>query len=289
MAVYKRTYTAYNGPLTPAWSRFLILPRTSYSRLWQSRFLVMFFMACFFYPLGLTAYIYLAHNLSIFESVGVPGARLTSIFNIEPAVFLYYCWVQGALAYILTAFVGPSLVSPDLVNNALPLYFCRPFTRAEYVLGKMSVLLFLLSMITWIPGLVLFTIQASLEGWSWTVDNLWVAWALFAGLLVWCIVLSLIALAMSAWVKWKIAAGALVLGVFFVGAGLGSAVNQIVRTDAGSYLNLPDVMFTIWGDLFRVESDGGISAGSSWICLGVVCAICLWLLTRKVRAFEVIK
>ena len=286
MAVYKRTYTAYDGALTPAWSRFLILPRASYARLWQSRFLVMFFMACFFYPLGLTAYIYLAHNLSLFNSLGIPAAQ---IFTVEPAVFLYYCWVQGALAYILTAFVGPNLVSPDLVNNALPLYLCRPFTRAEYVLGKASVLMILLSMITWIPGLILFVIQASLEGWDWTVDNLWLAWAIFAGLFVWCAVLSLIALAMSAWVKWKIAAGALVLAVFFVGAGLGAAINEIIRTTYGSYLNLPEVIFTIWGGLFRIDPDTGITEASSWVCLGVVCAICLWLLTRKVRAFEVVK
>ena len=36
MAVYKRTYAAYEGSLTPGWSRFLILPRYSFARLWQS-------------------------------------------------------------------------------------------------------------------------------------------------------------------------------------------------------------------------------------------------------------
>ena len=36
MAVYKRTYKAYEGSLTPAWSRFLILPRYGFARLWQS-------------------------------------------------------------------------------------------------------------------------------------------------------------------------------------------------------------------------------------------------------------
>ena len=40
------------------------------------------------------------------------------------------------MAYLLTAFVGPSLVSPDVSNNAMPLYFCRPFSRTEYVIGK---------------------------------------------------------------------------------------------------------------------------------------------------------
>src|ERR1700732_5094298 len=72
VAVYKRTYSAYEGSITPGWSRFLILPRYSFARLWQSKFLVMFFMACFFYPLGCVGYIYLANNLSILSSFGIP-------------------------------------------------------------------------------------------------------------------------------------------------------------------------------------------------------------------------
>ena len=155
LAVYKRTYAAYEGSFTPAWSRFLILPRYSFARLWQSRFLVMFFMACFFYPLGCIGYIYLANNLSILSSFGIP-APLGNVLKVQPSLFLYFCWVQAAFTYLLTAFVGPSLVSPDLVNGAMPLYLCRPFSRTEYIAGKMSVLVFLLSLVTWVPGLILF-------------------------------------------------------------------------------------------------------------------------------------
>jgi ABC-2 type transport system permease protein len=197
--------------------------------------------------------------------------------------------VQGVLAYILTVFVGPTLVSPDLVNGALPLYLSRPFSRKEYILGKMSVLMYLLSAITWVPGLVLWGIQASLSGWDWTRDNLWIAGSLFLGLMVWIIVLSLIALALSAWVKWKIAAGGLLLGVFFAGAGFGTAINAIMRTRYGSLINLTDVMYTIWTKLFRYDPESGISLASAWTCLGLVCALSLWLLMRRVRAFEVIK
>jgi ABC-2 type transport system permease protein len=286
MAVYKRSYTAYQGTLTPAWSRFLVLPRTSYARLWQSRFLVIFFIACFIYPLGNVGYVYLSHNLSFLENLDIPAGRL---LTVDASTFLYFCYFQGALSYLLTAFVGPSLVSPDLVNNALPLYLCRPFSRAEYVLGKMSVLVILLSLITWIPGIIIFIIQSSLAGWSWMVENLWIAGSLFLGLMVWIVVLSLIALALSAWVKWKIAAGALVLAVFFVGAGFGAAINEIMRTQVGSFLNLPEVVYTVWSGLFGLVPDAGISVSSAWICLGIVCAICLWLLSRRVRAFEVVK
>ena len=112
----------------------------------------------------------------------------------------------------------------------MPLYLCRPFSRTEYIAGKMSVLVFLLSLVTWVPGLILFVIQASLAGWEWTKANLWIAGSIFIGLVVWILVLSLLALALSAWIKWKIAAGGLVLGVFFAGAGFGSALNSVMRT-----------------------------------------------------------
>jgi len=286
VAVYKRTYVAYQGSLTPAWSRFLILPRYSFARLWQSKFLVMFFMACFFYPLGCAGYIYLANNLSILNSFGVPAGNF---IKVEPSLFLYFCWVQAAFTYLLTAFVGPSLVSPDLVNGAMPLYLCRPFSRAEYIAGKMSVLVFLLSLVTWVPGLILFAIQSSLAGWEWTKANYWIAGSLFIGMMVWILMLSLLALALSAWIKWKIAAGGLVLGVFFVGAGFGSALNNVMRIKYGSLLNLTEVMFKIWSKLFRWPEDTGISLEASWVSVGVVCATCLWLLVRRVRAFEVVK
>ena len=37
MAVYKRSYRGYAGPLTPTWSRFAILPRYAYRDLFQSK------------------------------------------------------------------------------------------------------------------------------------------------------------------------------------------------------------------------------------------------------------
>ena len=88
-------------------------------------------------------------------------------------------------AFFLTLLIGPPLVSRDLTNNALPLYLCRPFSRAEYVVGKMAVLLILLSLITWVPGLLLFLFQAYLEGGGWIAANLWIAGAIFVGSLVW--------------------------------------------------------------------------------------------------------
>ena len=190
---------------------------------------------------------------------------------------------------MLTALVGPSLISPDLANGGLALHLSRPFSRAEYVAGKMTVLLVLLSLITWVPGLLLYAIQASCTGWTWVKPNLWLARSIVLGPLIWILVLSLIALALSAWVKWRIAAGACVLGLHFVGAGFAQAINEILRTRKGSLINLGEVIHTIWGNLFDCSRGTDLSVTQAWLVLGVTCVLCLRLLARRIRGFEVVR
>jgi ABC-2 type transport system permease protein len=288
MAVYKRTYHGYSGPVTAEWSRFAIIPRYAYRDLFQSKVITAFFVAAFLPPIVFLLLIYLAHSIPhLAQLMGHAGAELP--ITINSTFFLVYLNFQSALAFIFTAFVGPGLVSRDLANRALPLYLCRPFSRAEYVVGKMAVLLILLSLITWIPGLILFGVQATLAGGQWLMQNLWLAWALFAGAWIWILILSLMALALSAWVKWRIAAGALLLAVFFVTAGFTDAINAVLNVRWGKLFNPMYLLLTIWRELFRVHEGSDISAGSAWIMLALICAACLWLLYRKLRAIEVVR
>jgi ABC-2 type transport system permease protein len=285
MAVYRRTYTSYAGALTPTWSRSLVLFRYSRRKMFRSKVQTALFVLCFFYPLACLLMIYAANNLSFLASFGDVG----SLIKIDHKFFLAFLSVQGVLAFVLTAFTGPGLISPDLANGALPLYFCRPFSRAEYVWGKASVLTILLSQVTWIPGLVLFAVQCSLAGPHWAWDHLWIAGSLVLSSLIWIAVLSLLAMALSAWVKWRVVAGALLLAVLFFGAGFGQAVNAILRTGSGRFFDISFLMGVVWTSLFRVENEASITAAEAWIALLIYCAICLALLVRKVRAYEVVK
>ncbi len=285
MAVYRRSYKPYAGTLTAEWSRFLVLFRYSRKSVFRSKVQTGLFVICFFFPLACLIIIYLAHSASFLAKIGIPA----QILSIDSKFFFRYMSVQGALAFLLTAFVGPGLVSPDLANGALPLFFCRPFSRTEYVLGKSSVLAVLLSQVTWIPGIILFVMQASLAGASWTWSNLWIAGSLILSSLLWIAVLSLLAMALSAWVKWRIVAGALLLAVMFFGAGFGQAVNAVLRTDFGYFFNLPYLMGTVWISLFQVDIQQSVSITQAWVAISLYCMVCLWLLLRKVRAYEVIR
>ncbi len=286
MAVYKQTYKDYKGPRTWAWSRFLILMHYSYARLFQSRFLVLFMAGCLFYPMGCAAFIYIGHNSPLLIALQFRSGAMP---QVDGQFFYVYCVIQGGMAFLLTTLVGPSLIAPDLSNGAMALYLSRPFSRTQYVAGKMAVLLFLLSLITWIPGLLLYLIQIGCVGWSWTHNNAWLAGAIVLGLGIWILVLALIALALSAWVKWKIAAGALILGVFFAGAGFGEAINGVMRTHYGDFINLTKVVHTLWSDLFRYNAGADLSVREAWSALAVTCAFCLVLLAKRIRAFEVVK
>ena len=285
MAVYRRNYTAYSGALTHTWSRFLVLFRYSRRDLFRSKVRTALFVACFFFPVVCLFTVYLSHNLSFLQRIGAAS----QIITIDNKFFFYFINVQGVLTLILTAFAGPGLISPDLANGALPLYFCRPFSRAEYVIGKSSVLAILLSEITWIPGVILFVVQSSLAGPHWTWDNLWIVASLIISSLIWIAIASLLAMALSAWVKWKIVAGALLLAVMFFGAGFGQAVNAVMRTESGFFFNIGYLITTIEKALFQIGEDSSISVAGALVALLAYCTICLGLLTRKVRAYEVVR
>jgi ABC-2 type transport system permease protein len=285
MAVYRRTYAAYAGALTPAWSRWMVLFRYARKGLFKSKFLTALFVGCFFWPVICLAIVYVANNLAFLQQLGMPS----EIFEINNRFFYNFMTVQGVLAFILTAFAGPGLISSDLANGALPLYFCRPLSRAEYVFGKASVLGILLSEITWIPGMILFVIQAALAGPSWAWHNLWLAGSLMLSSLIWIAMLSLLAMALSAWVKWKIVAGALLLAMLFFGAGFAQAINAVMRTSAGYFVSLWYLVATVWNSLFGMDPDRNMSGLAAWIALLVYCAICLGLLLRKVKAYEVVR
>lgn len=309
MAVYEHLYEAYEGEPHSAWSRFFVIPRYALGEVFKSKLLTTIFILCFIYPLVAAILVYLHHNAN---ALAVLQIDVRQLLPIDASFFFTFLQVQGAFALILTVIVAPPLISRDLANNALPLYLCRPLSRVEYVLGKMTVLVLLLSSMTWIPGLLIFFFQASLAGFEWLPANLRMLGAIFSGSVIWIILLSLLALAVSSLLKWRVVASGALLGIFFVPSAFGEIVNQLFLTRAGSLISLWASMNAAWRGMFglfvrqaaTIRGKGGntVSSGqlseiallepplwASWLVIGLVCAVCVWLLARRVRAYEVIK
>jgi ABC-type transport system involved in multi-copper enzyme maturation permease subunit len=308
MAVYEHLYRAYEGAEHTAWSRFLVIPRYAIREVFKSKLFTTLFILCFIYPLIAAILVYLRHNAN---AIALLQINVSELLPIDNTFFRTFLEVQGAFAFILTVIVAPPLISRDLANNALPLYLCRPLSRVEYVLGKMTVVVFLLSCVTWIPALLVFFFQASLAGVGWLWPNLWMIWSIFFGSVVWIILLSLIALAISALFRWRVVASGAILALFFVPGAFGEIINSLFLTKSAHLLSLWATMNSIWRGLFGLfERQTGAVRGTvtnpiyerqyfdiallepplwaSWLVVILVCAVCIWLLARRVRAYEVV-
>jgi ABC-type transport system involved in multi-copper enzyme maturation permease subunit len=306
MAVYEQTYKRYAGVLTPEWSRFLIIPRHAYRAVFNSKLFTAFFVVCFVPLLVEAIMIYLHHNVN---ALAIFQTNVKELLPIDAYFFQTFVHIQGYFGFFVALLVGPPLVSRDLRNNALPLYLCRPFTRTEYVLGKMSVILILLSSITWVPQLLLFLFQSYLEGFTWFRTNLWMASAIVIGGLVWALLLALLSQTISALVKWRVVASGALLAVFFIPSIFAEFINVVFLTRWGDIISLVGVMKNITAGLFgtfdRVVGTVEITDFNdtivrqiqvlepplwcSWTMLFLICAICLAVLSWRVKAYEVVR
>lgn len=290
MAVYKRTYKAYAGSLTPGWSRFTVLTRYGLSRLFDSRMFTAYTVFCFLPFLVGLVFIYFVHSTAAQMILGLKFGREPIIDN---RWFFEFLRVESWLGVILTAWAAPGMISKDFANHSIQLYLSRPLSRAEYLLGKISVLATLLSFTTWIPAMILFAVQAEMQGHGWGWENLWIAGAIVLASFLWIALMSLLSMGLTVWVKWRMAATALFFGVLFFMAGFGFAVNVILRTRWGWLLNLPQMIFLVWCNLFRVPlawiqlHRDAVPLWSAWASLLAVCAFSIWLLNRRLKAREV--
>jgi ABC-2 type transport system permease protein len=297
VAVYKRAYRPYEGPLTPERSRFLVLARYGLREVFESRALLAFLVICLIPFLGEAAVVYVANSPAARAVLGItePGTIMA------PGFFMATLVAQGFLAFFLTSWVAPILVSPDLVNGALPLYLSRPFTKAEYVLGKATVLVVLLSGITWVPVLSLFGLQAGLADAGWMGANLRQGFAIVAGALVWIALLTLLGLALSAWIRWRLVASAGLAGLFFMGSAFGEAWREMLGNSWGRVINPTYLIGLVWRDLFGFATRQTLAremlddrrgrdlpVWAAWMALLVACTVCLWLLNRRLQAREVV-
>jgi ABC-2 type transport system permease protein len=250
----------------------------------QQRLMVILFVVALFFPVGCIAFVYLANHLELLAGVGA----VPSFLKIDAEFFLVFMNAQSAFAVILSAFAGPNLIAADLANGALPLYFSRPLSRAEYVIARMLVLVGVLSPVTWIPGMLLFLMQSGMAGWTWFRENWYMGLAILAGFFFWIAFVSLVAMASSAYVKWRVIAGVVVLGFFFWLSGAAEFVNQVMRVEWAAVMSPARAMNQIWRAMLGAEANSGPSAVPCAIVMSSMVAVVLWVLARKLRPVEIV-
>jgi ABC-2 type transport system permease protein len=286
VAVHDRGFRPYDGPRTPRWRRLLVIPRYAARDVLRSRMLLVALLGSFVYPAIASVLIYLRHNTTALEILGIDPKQL---LQIGPGFFHPLLTTQCLISFVLVLAVGPSLVSADLRNNALCLYLARPLQRWEYVLGKFSVLFVLASVVTWVPLLALYVFQASLEGRSWMAENGFLGPAMLLACLAWIVFLSLYALAVSATVRFKPFARAMMVGIIIALQLFGTTINGMLDVRWGTLVNPGGLFGALWRALLDRAAEDDLSQPVIWAALILMTLALMGLLRRKLRAYEVVR
>src|SRR4029453_134437 len=109
MAVYKRGYQRYSGPLTGRWTRFLVLPRYAWRNLYQQRLGLLLTTVAFIWPLLCAAFVYLTNHVDLLQGL---GREFLDFIRVDGRFFSIFMYVQGGFAVFLAALAGPGLVAP---------------------------------------------------------------------------------------------------------------------------------------------------------------------------------
>jgi len=290
MSIYKLNYRPYAGNVTPLWMRIVVLARYGLAEAWSSKFTIGLLVFSLLPPIVFLLIIYLTNNPLARALIGAGGSKALAI---DASFFAIILQVQCWLALALASWVAPRLITFDLADNVLPILLSHPVTRFGYVLGKFVALMSVLSLVTWIPALLLFVYEGYTSPVPWFASNLQIGIGLLAGAMIWITFLSILGLALSSWVKWRVVATGIIFAAVFVPAGVGAIVSGVLRTKWGLLLNLPVMMSLLWRRILGapdvIRQDFNLPTNSIIVMLVLGCLLFVAMLNARIRAREVVK
>ena len=179
MPLFQIGYRRYVGERIPDLLHWLPITRTGLAIAWRSKLLRRVVLASFlpFLYFGLVFFVIgrvtdpdADPQSPFFEfAQGLLGRPLAEQLHEDPSVVRSAVWTmvfstfatsfQMIIMALVAAVVGPPLVSNDLRSRAFLIYFSRPISRVDYVLGKLAILVCVLSMVTLLPSLLLYVLS----------------------------------------------------------------------------------------------------------------------------------
>ncbi|MEV0129533.1 ABC transporter permease subunit [Dactylosporangium sp. NPDC050688] len=226
-----------------------------------------------------------------------------AVRSITGESFISYRGFAGTITFpvmLFLAIVAPELVSRDLRDRTLPLYFSRPMSRTDYALAKYSALATVVLLLLAVPQLLIYigAVFTRTDGFSGALKELGDMGPGLAGAVIRALVLAAIALLVASLSGRRAFAAAFIVGVFVITAPMVGILNVIGGTGSALFklsflVNPMTLLFGVEQWLFgapKGEGDGmpiggfGPVYGAATFVLIAGCLALLLLRYRKVAA-----
>ena len=224
--------------------------------------------------------------VQIYAAANFPQAPF---LEISARTFRDFLRQQNLFVFFVTVWVGSGLIANDLRSNALQIYLSKPVTRAEYVAGKLGILMCFLLLVTWVPAMLLLLVQAALAGnLRFLAANMFVLPAITIASFVLVLVSSLTILALSSFSKSMRFVAVTYAGLIFFSEAVFNVVRVTSRGTTLSWLSPAASVNQVADAVFRVKPSFETPVAVSLAAVAALVALSLLILERRVRAVEVV-
>jgi ABC-2 type transport system permease protein len=193
MPVNDLGYRPWQGDRTTQVARPWVVARSGISLIWRRRWLRTMLMLAWL-PIVVPALALFAFEYSSVEPdfqdaiyglmrgpLGQPELARQIIDDPDQArhqvwsslILVFFRYPQLLAMVVLIGLVAPMLVSYDLRTKAYLMYFSRPLSPLQYVLGKSAVIWFILAMIVTVPALLLYLLGVLLSSDFSVISQTW--------------------------------------------------------------------------------------------------------------------
>jgi ABC-2 type transport system permease protein len=278
MPIHDQGYRRYGGERARRGSAWAVIAKTGIrARLGQRAFLGLLLVSWF--PFFVRA-------VQLYAAANLPQAAFLAP---TPELFRQFLEQQGIFVFFLTVYGGAGLIAHDRRANALQIYLSKPMTRAEYVCGKLAILIAWLLLVTWVPAILLLVVQIAFAG---NVDFFWNNLYLFPAITVFTFVeivtVSTAMLALSSLSNSSRYVGILYASLLFFSEALFGVLRLVTGDTRLSWISVPFDLNQVGDAIFRLP----LRYDTPWpLSLAVLILLVLasgFVLERRVRGVEVI-
>ena len=201
MPIHSAGYRTWDGRRVPGATRWAVIASTGIRRTWKSKWLRRMLL------FAVLPAVFLAIPLFLFEQAlrdpmawrevagfmqmlpqpeAIAGVVSTELATATPAEIQesrHHIWAylmltlfrysQAILMVLVIGIAAPPLISNDVRSRAFLIYFSRPITRLEYILGKMGTMVFFLAMTTTLPAMLLYAFGVLLSPSTEVITATW--------------------------------------------------------------------------------------------------------------------
>ena len=287
--VREKGYSHWDGRLAERRFPWTPITRTGIRLAFRKKGFKFVFAGAFLPAFVALGGLYVSERLEDFKAL-VQSNR--ALIKIDPNYFKLFLTNQSVLFWLVLVlvFAGAGLIAEDLKHNSLQLYFARPLGKKDYIIGKMSVAAFFITVLTALPWLVLIVFKLIFAGsFAFLLAYPWLPLSILGYSALLTMFFGSYVLLMSALSRNTRYVIVLVFGVYYFSGILSETLRHFFPTPYMSLFSIPDNLQQAGAALFGQKLPLAVPAVWSFAVLAGICLLAAAVLNRKIRSVEVIK